>query len=489
MCRVFKKFKFLKQIVDPPIKHKYSHEMAQKSTIVSLPILNCNENNYNDCVTILRTYEKWIFEIHKKAGLINEYPYRLQNPDLPAVQVSNPGQPGAHVPSTIDDPMYEMKIAFAGDQLTRVRFAGAKDLLAGAHTPADRFEHCSPFKPVMFHTKASYLQYCYSLLYNKESVNQVGTLKYFREKYNRKNVTPTKVLDSYDGCEELVVSTGKAYITVALMKFFGMEKIDDYPKKNCFPSNIIHKPNDVKKKYFDDIIGKFIDSYIFQRDQSPPCGVDDDFVKNYALCTSFLSLFLLQLIDTTKQGDGDRNLINQKLLLTIFRSLNSYSKYAIEIFTSIAQIECLLTPRMSEEFRWGFFCNWTGGKSKNIEDDLAQEIYNNISKNAVKHLGSNKSLNTIDKICRATSGIKEIRDNFDESVLIHKSSTKHTERSSYNDELEMINDLLELNPFNFISGRAHPTFPSIQSSPSKYIDIVEHHQWLNEKIKLTTGQI
>ena len=207
------------------------------------------------------------------------------------------------------------------------------------------------------------------------------------------------------------------------------------------------------------------------------------------MCTSFLSLFLLQLIDTTKQGDGDRNLINQKLLLTIFRSLNSYSKYAIEIFTSIAQIECLLTPRMSEEFRWGFFCNWTGGKSKNIEDDLAQEIYNNISKNAVKHLGSNKSLNTIDKICRATSGIKEIRDNFDESVLIHKSSTKHTERSSYNDELEMINDLLELNPFNFISSRAHPTFPSIQSSPSKYIDIVEHHQWLNEKIKLTTGQI
>ena len=58
----------------------------------------------------------------------------------------------------------------------------------------------------------------------------------------------------------------------------------------------------------------------------------------------------MQLIDTTKEVDGDRNLINQKILLIIFRSLNSFSKYAIEMFVSIAQIE------------WGFVCHWTGGK-------------------------------------------------------------------------------------------------------------------------------
>ena len=44
------------------------------------------------------------------------------------------------------------------------------------------------------------------------------------------------------------------------------------------------------------------------------------------------------------------------------------------MFTSIAQIECTLTSRLSEEFKWGYFMNWRGGVGNNMEDDLAQEV-------------------------------------------------------------------------------------------------------------------
>lgn len=49
----FTKSRFLKLIVTQTIENKFSKEMTQNSPIVYLPVLNCNKNNYHDCVTIL----------------------------------------------------------------------------------------------------------------------------------------------------------------------------------------------------------------------------------------------------------------------------------------------------------------------------------------------------------------------------------------------------------------------------------------------------
>ena len=415
------KFKFLTSVVPDHISHEYSEQMSEKSTIVSLPITNANEAKYEDCVAILRTYEKWIAEIYVKAGKLDEAPV-IENPPVPQGPAA-PGQTDAHRHDTVHDPMHELKIAFSGDQLTRVRFAGAKHLLAGSHTPSDRFEHCSPFKPVMWHTRASLLQYSYSFLHKPDSVDQVGTLKYFREKYNRKNVTPSKVIDTFEGSEELFLSVARAYIIAAALDFFGMSDLEDEPTLHPFPEHIAHKTISDKKQYFDDIFGKFIDKFLLQKvDAGDPYDSDDDYVKNYAPSFIFLGVLIMQMRDTAAEGDGYRNLINQKLSLSVFKAMGSYSKYVIEMFVSVAQIECLLTPRLSEEFKWGFFVNWRGGIGLNIEDDLAQEVSNRLSKKIVQRMGPNKTIASISKVCKASTGVHLVLNQFDSSMGIHPKS-------------------------------------------------------------------
>ena len=261
-----------------------------------------------------------------------------------------PGQPDAHRENTPGDPMREMKMTFAGDQLNRVRFAGAKDLLSGSHTSSDRFEHCSPFKPFMWHTKASLLQCSYSFLHKAESVNQVGTLKYFREKFNRRNSTPSKVLDSYEGSEELFTSVGRAYIVSAALAFFGMSAVEDLPSKNTFPANMRQETVENKKRPLMKLL----------EDSSADVIEEDDFVTNYGLCFIFLTI-LLQMKDAAAEAYGERNLINQKLLLSVFTSMGAYNKY---VYTPLQCLSVLLrlstcSPHvLPKNLNGAFFVNW-----------------------------------------------------------------------------------------------------------------------------------
>ena len=66
--------------------------------------------------------------------------------------------------------------------------------------------------------------------------------------------------------------------------------------------------------------------------------------------------------------------------------------------------------KASTRIQVGFFVNWRGGAGNNIEDDLAQEISNKLSKNIVQRMGPNKSISSISKISKAMSGITIIKE-------------------------------------------------------------------------------
>jgi hypothetical protein len=151
---------FLKSVIPEHIPHKYQKEMSEKSIIVPLPMQLKDEKKYSDVVDILDYYENELEDIYAKANII-EKPAKQNEQQSVSIegQSSLPDQPRAHY-NRVDesDHMKVVSVPFGGDQMTRVRFAGAKDLRAGSHTAKERLDHCSPFVSELFHTKMSYLQ-------------------------------------------------------------------------------------------------------------------------------------------------------------------------------------------------------------------------------------------------------------------------------------------------------------------------------------------
>ena len=139
---------------------EYAKEMSTRSEVITMPVVMKDEKKYAECVDVLDQLEKWTYEIYSAAGLCSSAPESSHESTPVITAHSRRDQPGSHIPpaATASDPLHGIKIPCYGDQLTRVRFAGAKDLRAGCHTPKQRLDHLYPFCIVDWHTKRSYLK-------------------------------------------------------------------------------------------------------------------------------------------------------------------------------------------------------------------------------------------------------------------------------------------------------------------------------------------
>lgn len=134
--------------------------MAKKSTIVSMPILLHNEKEYSGVVYILRAYERWIAEIYGKADALKDQEQDIRELlDMVNGQQSDPDQPQSRrVHNDPNDPLRGIRVPVEGDQLTRVRLARARDLVAGNRTAVERCDHTTPYRSALWHANASFLQ-------------------------------------------------------------------------------------------------------------------------------------------------------------------------------------------------------------------------------------------------------------------------------------------------------------------------------------------
>ncbi len=227
--------KFLKDVVPETYQGPESYRFVNKTEVVPLPVLDYNENRYQDTVKILDCKENIITKIHKKRG---DKPKKYQD---------------------------------GGDQLTRERFSGAKLLRLGNPDPAARFEHLLPFTFEFLHLGFNFLEKaCINRLYNKTGIAEVGTLKgeitrTFRNDFN------TDVIKAYDADKNFVLDFTAALQVEGIKHFFGIHDINQGPTKNIPPTFSSKKE---KKEWVFTVVGEFVDKYIF------PCWTGNDTIPS-----------------------------------------------------------------------------------------------------------------------------------------------------------------------------------------------------------------
>lgn len=225
-----------------------------------------------------------------------------------------------------------------------------------------------------------------------------------------------------------------------------------------------------------------VDEFADANTESEQPANDDQFM-NYALQCIQLGIMLMQLNDTEKEGDGERCLMNWKLLMLYFRSRSRGMKYAFEAMRLLTCTKALFTEQMAHRIIHGQFINGKGGSGNNYSNDLKMETLVKDHKVILKGLCGNKTLNAVQRSTNAVYGLKNVVEAVDKESKVPPDSSKHTHASSTKIIQEMINVLERVKPFHEQPGRVLLSFPNIPKSPLEKLDVTALHNWLSRNKK------
>ena len=194
-----------------------------------------------------------------------------------------------------------------------------------------------------------------------------------------------------------------------------------------------------------------------------PVGSSEDRVLNYGLQVIQLGVFLMQMDDTEREGDGERMMRNWKLLMLFNRSRKRGKKCAFEAMRIITNCRALYTSQMAHRI---------------IE--LKQEHIVKDHKVTLHDLRENKTLKAVTRSTSTSYSQQLIGNRIDEQSNISKDSTAHTYEDRKEDVKDVVESLRKLKPFKFTPDRSHNAFPNISKSPLDQLDPILLDQWLTK---------
>ncbi|KAK3099953.1 hypothetical protein FSP39_012447 [Pinctada imbricata] len=268
-------------------------------------------------------------------------------------------------------------VLLGGDQLTRVRLDGAKDLRYLSPTPEKRFDHLKPIVCELWHLKQDSLEKLYKTFYKKESAGSEGTLSHLKNVFRHNDVNG-KVKSNFRAhsqfinlvFSELVFEQSREVLNLII---------------NLPPNNIQRAKRSTKVLHKENITETILKLFYFGVEEDT-----DDELFNYMCQLCQWALHFIALDDTASEGDISRVLPNLRQCIPYFFSHSKLSKDLVECSNYIVKCETS-SPLTRMRILVGSFVNRRGGIGQNVEADLIQEHFVRHQKELIRELGANKT--------------------------------------------------------------------------------------------------
>ena len=327
-----------------------------------------------------------------------------------------------------------------------------------------------------------------------------------------------------NAADDLLKKYTKALLVAAAMHYFGVSSVSDEPSQNKFQFGEMDEAAYAKTCVYN-ILDKYVlpsitesatsyghkfachlcnKKYVTRRNlrkhltdkhKGQPRGetaVDEtqDNVRNYVSSTLSMCLVALNFTDARKHADGERIIRLYKFLLLFFLGAGK-TKYANETFRLLAQVKCLLSPRLAHELVWCRFVNNKGRIDSNVEPDREIEHSNRSNKDMCRGFHGHMTKKSIDRVSRSSYHIEKVLHHYDAENDVRRKSGRHEDRLEQ--DIVDINSLAvhlhEEEVFSVKPGRRYKAFTSVPRNwITSQVDPLELQVWMKDHLKKLTGK-
>ena len=277
-----------------------------------------------------------------------------------------------------------------------------------------------------------------------------------------------------------------SHVVAAAMATFQLKSSSDTPDDSVLKDadQVWTKEKEERKAIMEELCMQVFDKFVslsFGTTSSSYVHSEGDGVSSYSIQLLRIGCLYMEFADAIREGDGEHIIRCWRYFMPVFRAAQC-TNYACESFNLLYQHLYTLSPRLSNQLMWSRFVNVHGRPGRNIPLDLHMEHLNRLAKDAIKNLGSNKTMGAVARVGRCIGTLSHVLDQFDSEISLISGSSKYKKPRATKDIAIAVEELVSSQAFCIQEGRRHQQYAKgkdlLQSVPRK-----ELLEWMTQRLK------